>query len=196
MQFTFSDIMHGWVEQMKKEEADGHEVIAWLQEQIHDDSDDRIRETILEPRQDQIKNRKAVAITEGMIFQFYPDSLRSRLQEIRKENEHEPMRYLIAKASISLLAGSLGEFVLWRMFWNDQYNSIIMLGMFHRVSSDVIASRESGDLKETEDGMFAFRASVNANSHCGFLILDDVSPLMVDGKVNFIGRVDVETRLL
>jgi hypothetical protein len=186
MQVSFSDIMHGWIDSLRREEADGDEMMVWLQEQIHDDSEDRLKSIALE------SNTKAVEISEGMIFQFYPDSLSRRLEEIREENIGNPMRWLIARCSMSPLAKSFGEFIIWRIFWNDQYNTAIILGMFHRISKDASTSREQGKVIERENGKTAFSGKIGAGSTCGFLMLEDVSPLMLQGHVTCLGKVSVD----
>lgn len=186
MRFTFSDIMQSWIETLRREEADGDEMMAWLQEQIHDDSEDRIRSIALE------SCTAPVEVSEGMIFQFYPSSLSVRLKEIREENKANPMRYTIAKASMSPFAKSFGEFIVWRIFWNDQYNTAIMLGLFHRISKDVATSLEEGSLVDHEDGRVQFAGKVGAESICGFLMLEDVSPLLLKGQVTYLGKVNAE----
>jgi hypothetical protein len=186
MQISFNNIMHGWIDSLRREEADGDEMMVWLQEQIHDDSEDRLKSIALE------SGTKPVEISEGMIFQFYPDSLSRRLEEIREENIRNPMRYVIAKCSTYPLSKSFGEFIIWRMFWNNQYNTAIMLGMFHRISKDASTSREQGKVIERQDGRTAFSGKIGAGSTCGFLMLEDVSPLMLQGHVTCLGKVSVD----
>jgi hypothetical protein len=181
---TLADAMYRWLEYQAKTSVFPKETADWISECV-DAPEYRILEAILEPSKHQIRSGlKSVVLQEGTIVKFFPDPLIRAMKNVDKRDESEVLR-AIRKITLGRFVASRGEFVVWRMFWSPMHNNTILLGAFQHISKhlpDYPVSEANIDVDDTTEVVY------------GFLMLDDISDMLIRGEVCYLGKVDTETR--
>lgn len=181
---TFADCMYRWLEYQAKTSAMPEIMANWMSEYA-DAPEYRILEAILEPSKHQIRSGlKSVVLEEGTIVKFFPDPLIRTIRNVDKRDEPEVLR-AIRKITLGRFVLSRGEFIVWRMFWSPIHNNTIVLGAFQHISKHLPSypvSEVNIDVHDMTEAVF------------GFVMLDDISDMLIRGEVCYLGKVDTETR--